>query len=217
MNIKKFLKWIVGKVINGNLIIWALLIPISAFVLANIGKFVAYKVGIPNNNTTLSNDFFMPAITSLKFWVLIAVASAEGITVGVMLKRRSTEKISENSLLRLFGEKESRRYSMGAIFISLSVLTEMVLVLFSLNSFNIWLFAFLLLLILLCIVKMWIMSYRIKHGFLGTCAEEARELIYFVLENQDESGKSNGMKLKFPKEELEELVVKEPAGGEVHV
>lgn len=63
--------------------------------------------------------------------------------------------------------------------------------------------------------KALVLDYRIKHGLYGTCDAEAREIIYFMIEQKSKNGTgSPPKKLVFRQEELDEIFAADSVGGE---
>jgi hypothetical protein len=112
---------------------------------------------------------------------------------------------TETLTLKLLKEKtasNSKTYTIGFITFGAIVLYQIIAISLEWSVMNQLVLYFSAFFILLCYTKQKLFEYRVKKGFYGTCYSEAKELVKFIVE-QNNQNKGNKGKPVFIDEEIE--------------
>jgi len=112
-------------------------------------------------------------------------------------------------LLREKANANKKTYVIGFINFGFVMLCYFASTIFNLPIvINPFILFFSMLFILLCYFKQQIFEYRVKKGYYGTCYEEAKDLVKFIVKHNKQNNKDDGGKPIFLKEEIETYTAK---------
>jgi len=114
---------------------------------------------------------------------------------------------SKNMTIIIMFLKNNQKKNIIIHFMSLIFLLGIYLSLYNLNLYiNIFTLLIPSSINILIVIQLYIMGYRVKHGYYGTNEEESRELIKYILKNEDNFDKQKGTKIF---NDYKEKIVKE--------
>ena len=183
-------------------------------------KHGAYKTNIILLSTLVLMVGMLVAIAMWKGNTPIAVLfimCIAGICIICFLPRwvKSKSHISQsNDLLKQLFRKKTDENTIASLSLICAFSGEVVLFAQTREISLWWIMILTVLLLLISLVNQLILRYRVEHSLYGTCYSEAKELVAFILELQENSDNSKGgtPKLIFTQEELDQCL--QVNGGE---
>ena len=174
------------------------LLPTSIIVF-ELSALVALITGHRNSLTLIGAEVILP-IT--------------GLLAVVYIKSVKSHISQRNNLVKQLFRKKTEENAIANLSLLLAFSGEYVLFVQTRENTLWWVMILTVLLLLFSFVNQRILKYRVDHSLYGTCYSEAKELVAFILELQENSDNSKGgtPKLIFTQEELDQCL--QVDGGE---
>ena len=124
---------------------------------------------------------------------VVVINETDKNTMKKYLKKNSS--CEQNSIVNELLEKKNKQYFCATRLILLYILFYSSIgyaINIEINTIEI---IFLFIIVVFIFSNQWLVNYRINKGYYGTNYEEAKELLYYLIENNDKNNKNTGKKI----------------------